>query len=498
MLTYRVVNSAKIEDFTILAAVAPYERVIVRREAPATKIDQSIRPPSLYNRKPAFRLPQCKIPNSVLKLARNYKPSMTQEQVFQQSRLRPLNVDNHRDYFSTALYLEEIQMEEDIRNYDMEGVELEKVGGLYELEVPGLAERRPSVLYGDRIYLRSDSDTAIEYEGFVHYVKEKSVLLKMGSKFESSYLKGRRFNVRFTFSHTVLWRAHNGLDLLQQAAQSDSWRDPNAGKKLFKDVGEVESSRFANLNEEQCRAIRNILLRTHGDFPFVIYGPPGTGKTMTLVEAIYQWAAKHKNERILVLAPSNSAADVLTYRLSRYFPPSKLFRMNAYTRAEHTFSHKDTILKYSIQDRGNFLLPETHRDFLKYQIVVSTCSSGSSAYWSIPPSLTLERFLLMRPATHMNLNCGRELRVTSPGGILYLNSLLLVIRSSWVLLFVPTLPPVCYLTGRTLSASLALVVFTVATPREDLTRDSLLNSFVTIDPTLTFWPCRTHYFTMVI
>jgi hypothetical protein len=47
------------------------------------------------------------------------------------------------EYFHTALYKEEEQMQIDIQRYDMDNVILKKVpGGLFELEVPGLAEKR--------------------------------------------------------------------------------------------------------------------------------------------------------------------------------------------------------------------------------------------------------------------------------------------------------------------------------------------------------------------
>lgn len=45
-------------------------------------------------------------------------------------------------------------------------------------------------------------------------------------------------------------------------------------------------------NEEQQRAVRNILAFSSYPAPFLIFGPPGTGKTMTLVEAVKQVRTK--------------------------------------------------------------------------------------------------------------------------------------------------------------------------------------------------------------
>ncbi len=66
------------------------------------------------------------------------------------------------------------------------------------------------------------------------------------------------------------------------------------------------------LNESQNRAIAKIL---NANELAVVHGPPGTGKTTTLVAAITK-LAREKNEKILVVAPSNAAVDLLSEKLS--------------------------------------------------------------------------------------------------------------------------------------------------------------------------------------
>ena len=51
----------------------------------------------------------------------------------------------------------------------------------------------------------------------------------------------------------------------------------------------------------------------------LLYGPPGTGKTFTLVHAIKEIAQKKPTRRLLLLAPSNQAADLLVEKLSSNF-----------------------------------------------------------------------------------------------------------------------------------------------------------------------------------
>jgi CheY-like chemotaxis protein len=66
------------------------------------------------------------------------------------------------------------------------------------------------------------------------------------------------------------------------------------------------------LNASQLAAVEKIL--SAGELA-IVHGPPGTGKTTTLVQAI-KALIQRDNERILVVAPSNTAVDLLSEKLS--------------------------------------------------------------------------------------------------------------------------------------------------------------------------------------
>lgn len=53
---------------------------------------------------------------------------------------------------------------------------LEKKGTSFLLSVPGLAENRPSVLKGDKVFIRN-SDTRQVFETYVHQVLATQILL---------------------------------------------------------------------------------------------------------------------------------------------------------------------------------------------------------------------------------------------------------------------------------------------------------------------------------
>ncbi len=69
---------------------------------------------------------------------------------------------------------------------------------------------------------------------------------------------------------------------------------------------------FPKLNSSQNQAVDKILSANE---LAVVHGPPGTGKTTTLVQAI-KALIKQDNQKILVVAPSNTAVDLLSEKLS--------------------------------------------------------------------------------------------------------------------------------------------------------------------------------------
>jgi superfamily I DNA and/or RNA helicase len=68
---------------------------------------------------------------------------------------------------------------------------------------------------------------------------------------------------------------------------------------------------FPKLNDSQNQAVDKILSANE---LAIIHGPPGTGKTTTLVQAI-KALIKQDNQKILVVAPSNTAVDLLSEKL---------------------------------------------------------------------------------------------------------------------------------------------------------------------------------------
>ena len=49
----------------------------------------------------------------------------------------------------------------------------------------------------------------------------------------------------------------------------------------------------------------------------IIQGPPGTGKTLVLSAIVANWMKDPNHQKILICAPSNTAADFIAERLAQ-------------------------------------------------------------------------------------------------------------------------------------------------------------------------------------
>jgi len=64
--------------------------------------------------------------------------------------LKPLSFETYKERFHILLHLEEIALTLSLQKYDIESVIMRQCGEYLVFEVPGLAEKRPSLLVGDR------------------------------------------------------------------------------------------------------------------------------------------------------------------------------------------------------------------------------------------------------------------------------------------------------------------------------------------------------------
>ena len=280
------------------------------------------------------------------------------------------------------LYLEELQHEIDVQQYNLEGVRLRsphKGREFFYLKVPGLAENRPSVMRGDTIHVVASWMPGKVWEGCVHRLEREDLLLKFRSDFHHDWRDGPvdvSFCIRrssFIFMQNALSRAGAGQQLHPAVLMGGhNWQQaPHIT---------AEPHYTEPLNNEQKKAIKSILLAEHAPLPFLIYGPPGTGKTKTLTEAAHQIFKLDPNSRILLVAPSNSAADLLAIRmLEKGCPPSTLFRINAFSRPLDDIPGVLSGVSNESSDASGYAMPDL-RTIKSKRIVAVTCLMAAKLY----------------------------------------------------------------------------------------------------------------------
>eukprot|EP01018_Ginkgo_biloba_P016695 Gb_16361 [translate_table: standard] len=283
-----------------------------------------------------------------------------------------LSPKTYINYFSTLLHLEEIQMEEDIREYDMQKVTMRSSGGFLALKVPGLAEKRPSLLYRDVVYVSTSNNQSKVYEGYIYRVEAEEIFLKFDNAVHRKHVSNLLYDVSFSFNRLNMRRSHQAVKATGGLSQR-SFLFPSMRNLPGESAPEIKPIN-RRLNAEQLTAVRQILKCFPGSPPYVIYGPPGTGKTVTVVEAILQIHRMNSNARILACAPSNGASDILLQRLIGPVQQRQMFRLNASSRPYNEVP--TPMLPYCFHENQVFSCPSVE-ELMRYNVIVSTYMSAA-------------------------------------------------------------------------------------------------------------------------
>ncbi|XP_078048226.1 putative RNA helicase armitage [Augochlora pura] len=126
-----------------------------------------------------------------------------------------LTFQSYKDRFHALLYFEEITQTINLQQYSIESTIMRSCGEYLVMEVPGLAERRPSLLIGDKAIVSfkwDNSQGSRKYEGFIHKITSSAIFLKFNQKFHEEY-NSEDCHVEFKCSQTSLQRCHNAINI---------------------------------------------------------------------------------------------------------------------------------------------------------------------------------------------------------------------------------------------------------------------------------------------
>uniref|UniRef100_A0A671X1Q8 RNA helicase n=1 Tax=Sparus aurata TaxID=8175 RepID=A0A671X1Q8_SPAAU len=286
----------------------------------------------------------------------------------------PLTWKNYSEKFQLLLYLEEQQMEVDIKRYNIPNndraeatMTRDRDKKLLVLEVPGVSENRPSVLRGDSLLAYPAGEKKVKYRGYVHSVQLDSVKLGFSSELLARFVDGMKFNIEFTVNRLTVRVQHRAAEMATTCG---------LGEVLFPAVLllPVESTLFDSKlerNPEQYRAVQHIVAGSSKPAPYLVFGPPGTGKTVTVVEAIKQIEKNQASCHILACAPSNSAADLLCKKILDHVDEHKVFRMYASSRDPNLVPEEFKTRKCSNLVGECYEFPAKEK-LMQYRIMVTT------------------------------------------------------------------------------------------------------------------------------
>jgi helicase MOV-10 len=401
LIRYITVRTGDQEDHNMLKAIAPYQKKENLERDAFDKPERIDKKDLVHNGDDSAKMFQgldsFSIPGHIRrslsdgaifnKLLRLFYESkkVPQEGEIPSDLTSMLNIRNYQDIFQHLLWVEESQMQFDIRNYDMKNVILERQGRSYRIYVPGLAESRPSVLRGDKIYVRYSSKS---YEGLVERTDMEHAVILLPRRIHKDYTNGMQVDVRFSFKRMGLRLCHDAVCTMMSQERKTFlnkvlFPEMNSLKALppLNTTSSLQDIRWFNrsLNEEQRQAVQGVIQCTFRPLPYIIFGPPGTGKTVTLCESILQTVrarGSSPNFRLLVCAPSNTAVDLILQRLAEYLQPDEMLRILAFSRDKSTVPPDVMKYSYFCNEQNGFVIPPNNDIVKSKKVVCVTLSTG--------------------------------------------------------------------------------------------------------------------------
>lgn len=161
--------------------------------------------------------------------------------------------------------------------------------------------------------LNKNTDDRPEKTGVVNYVYKNKMHIILNSKDLPDWLNDGNLGVDLLFDERTYMEMDKAINKVMHAKGNRlaELRDILLGIRASESEKAKYLLNLPRLNTAQNTAVADII--TSRDVA-IVHGPPGTGKTTTLVAAVQKLTETEST--VLVTAPSNTAADLLTERLA--------------------------------------------------------------------------------------------------------------------------------------------------------------------------------------
>lgn len=315
---------------------------------------------------------------------------------------------NYQDYFLNLLDAELASLRAECDSHALYSVPVTEAQRdprpwMFWLHVPGLRESNLRIETGDTVLLRQLSlnaygmpNTAVRIthsygqpidSAVARQIQNNAVVWNVDRNRELLALRvdglqrsSMIFNVQFAVQSGRLGALHRAVTTVHEglSSESEGWlramlfSHPTDGTKQTS----LGYGRFPIkvidplLNFHQVKAINTVVNEEYGPVPFLISGPPGTGKTKTMVELALQLLKDDPAAHLLVVAPSDPAADTLLQRLSAHLRPRDVQRLNS--PARNFAEVPGNVLSFCCIDQDMFTLP-SFEQLMRLKIVVTAC-----------------------------------------------------------------------------------------------------------------------------
>lgn len=284
------------------------------------------------------------------------------------------NINEHIRRLNQLLLLEELAMDETCKAYDEFFVEVTVKQHVASFRIAGTAEFRPQLLRGDVLLIRSpDTSYPFQIVARVLGVQQGQVTVALPSLPRPLPAK---IHVRFVWNRVRFRRMFLALfDFLAFLPCRILVGDiGQASRVLTADEVRDRPVFDQRLSVEQRRAVFTMVDRRIVGEPFLLIGSAGSGKTETIVELVFQAITANAASRVLVVAPSNGAADVLALRLITRV--KSLLRLNAHTRPATEVLGNGALLPYCFVNSSGMHDMPPRETLQATSVVVATCAAA--------------------------------------------------------------------------------------------------------------------------